>query len=198
MSRNLTIETRSGSGIGPFLDDIARLRIEVFREFPYLYDGTPAYEKEYLQAYIQSPRSVAVLVFDGNSVVGVSTAIPLSDETDAFKRPFAEQGYNPDHIFYCGESILKKEYRGQGVYSSFFHEREQHARRSGPFQRICFCAVQRSADHPLKPAGYRPLDEIWGKFGYRKEPGLTTLYSWKDVNKDQEDEKKMVFWIKDL
>ena len=37
----MTVEIKSLSGIDatPYLDDLARLRIEVFRAFPYLYDG---------------------------------------------------------------------------------------------------------------------------------------------------------------
>ena len=33
----------------PYLEDVAHLRIAVFREFPYLYDGDPGYEARYLQ-----------------------------------------------------------------------------------------------------------------------------------------------------
>lgn len=34
---DLAIKTVIGDGIKPFLSDIARLRIDIFREFPYLY-----------------------------------------------------------------------------------------------------------------------------------------------------------------
>jgi hypothetical protein len=33
------------------------LRIRVFRDHPYLYNGDPAYERTYLEAYIQSPAT---------------------------------------------------------------------------------------------------------------------------------------------
>ncbi len=32
----------SGSQIAPYIDELAQLRITVFREFPYLYDGDEA------------------------------------------------------------------------------------------------------------------------------------------------------------
>jgi len=196
--RNLKIKTVIGEDISPHLPEIARLRIDVFRDFPYLYDGDPAYEQEYLETYIRSPRSLVVLVLEEPNVVGVSTGIPLDDETEEFQKPFIEQGIDPANVFYCGESLLLPEFRGRGIYKIFFREREEHARRLQQFHTICFCAVKRPNNHPLKPSGYQPLDSVWKSFGYRKKPKLTTLYSWKDVHREQEDEKTMVFWMKNL
>ena len=48
----------SGTAVAPYLDDVARLRIAVFREWPYLYAGDAAYEATYLQAYARTPRGV--------------------------------------------------------------------------------------------------------------------------------------------
>lgn len=198
MKKELQIDIFYGAGIKPFISEIASLRIEIFREYPYLYDGSIDYEKNYLRTYTQSGDSLAVLVFDNDKIVGVSTGLPLRDETDEFQKPFIENGYNPDSIFYCGESILKREYRGQGVYSRFFEEREQHAKKLGGFNTICFCGVVREDNHPLKPNNYQPLDPVWRKFGYSKEPNLTTTYVWKDLNEEKESGKKMVFWVKEI
>ena len=35
-------------------DDLARLRIEVFRDFPYLYEGDLDYERQYLSTFMMS------------------------------------------------------------------------------------------------------------------------------------------------
>jgi len=198
MPDSLTIKSVTGRGIEKYLHDLATLRIEVFREFPYLYDGSLEYEKRYLETYIRSDQSIAVLVLDGDTVVGASTGLPMADETEEFQRPFKENVYNVDTIFYCGESILKKKYRGRGLYRSMFEGREQHATDPGNFSTICFCAVQRSDDHPLRPENYQPLDPVWEKFGYRKQPELTTKYHWKDINEESESDKTMVFWVKEL
>ncbi|HBF93820.1 MAG TPA: GNAT family N-acetyltransferase, partial [Marinobacter adhaerens] len=42
----VSIRRLSGDQIKPYLDDLARLRIEVFRHFPYLYDGDMDYERK--------------------------------------------------------------------------------------------------------------------------------------------------------
>jgi GNAT superfamily N-acetyltransferase len=180
------------------IDEIARLRIEVFRDFPYLYDGDTEYEKKYLRPYIDSNRSVCVLVFDGKKVVGASTCIPLDDENEVFKKPFKRHGENIDRIFYFGESVLQKEYRGQGLGVEFFRLRENAALSYPHIRKAVFCAVERPMDHPLKPRDYVPLDSFWQKRGYRKREELFTHLSWQDIDKTFEDHKKMVFWEKEL
>lgn len=198
MSDSITIKTLSGREILEYLGDLARLRIEVFRDFPYLYDGTPDYEEHYLQTYIASADSVVVLALDGSRVIGASTGLPMEHETDEFRKPFVDHGYDPRRIFYCGESVLQHGYRGRGVYKHFFTGREGHARRLGRFDHCAFCCVQRPADHPLRPVDFAPLDPIWTKFGYVRHPELMTSYRWKDIDESQETEKPMMFWLKSL
>ncbi len=194
----IKLQTLTGSDINPYIDDLAQLRIEVFRSFPYLYDGDMAYERKYIDTYSRSPRSLFVLARDGDRVVGAATGIPMADETKEFKQPFIDHGYNPEAIFYFGESVLLPAYRGQGIGVAFFEHREGYARDLGTFTHCCFCAVERPADHPLRPAGYQPLDGFWQNRGYRKAPELNTTYRWKDVGEDVETAKPMTFWLRAL
>ncbi|MGF1525236.1 MAG: GNAT family N-acetyltransferase [Candidatus Competibacterales bacterium] len=187
----------SGADLAPHIPDLARLRIEVFRDFPYLYHGSLAYEEKYLQTYLQSPRSMVVLVQDGERVVGASTGVPLADEDPAFQQPFISSSFDLAQVFYCGESVLHPDYRGRGIYRRFFQAREDHARRGG-FGICAFCAVVRPDDHPRRPADYAPLDPIWRRFGYQRRPDLTTAFPWRDLDEDRESEKPMVFWLKAL
>lgn len=186
-----------GDTIEPFLDDVARLRITVFRDWPYLYDGTMAYESEYLQTYSASPESLFILVFDGERVIGASTGLPMADESDEFKRPFRAHGYDAERIFYFGESVLLPTYRGHGFGVRFFAEREAYARELGRFDHTAFCAVERPPDHPRRPADFTPLDRFWQRRGYIKHPELKTEYSWKDLDEPDETSKPMVFWLKE-
>ncbi|MDD1614501.1 MAG: GNAT family N-acetyltransferase [Methylococcaceae bacterium] len=196
MPKDIRIERYSGAALQRYISELARLRIEVFRDFPYLYDGDYDYEKKYLQLYIDTPESVVVLAFDGDKVVGASTAIPMKYETDQLKKPFIEHGYNLDDVFYCSESVLNKDYRGLGLGVRFFEQREAHAEDLGGFKTITFCCVERPLDHPRRPANYVPLDKFWNKRGYYKHPELTTTYSWKDLDEPQETPKPMTFWLK--
>jgi hypothetical protein len=200
MSQGLTFRRFSGSdsGLAAHLDELARLRIAVFREFPYLYDGSLAYEQQYLQTYLNEPDSIVVLVYDGDTAVGATTGIPMQAETPEFQQPFLENGHDPARIFYCAESVLLPAYRGRGVYPRFFAEREGHALSLNRFDWSCFCCVERPLDHPLRPADHVPLDRIWSKFGYTRHPELATTYAWKDLDEAEESKKPMVFWLKRL
>jgi len=194
----LTLKRLSGDELVKYIPELAQLRIQVFRDWPYLYDGDLAYEEKYLQTYIQAPNSVIVLAFDGDKVVGASTGIPLKYETDEVKKPFIDAGYDVDKVFYCGESVLISSYRGQGAGVAFFDHREAQAREIGGFDYSCFCGVQRPDDHPARPADYVPLDNFWRKRGYEKHPELNTTFSWKELDEDQESPKPMTFWMKKL
>ncbi|MBZ4202415.1 MAG: GNAT family N-acetyltransferase [Methylovulum sp.] len=196
MMTTVHIKRLSGEDLIPYINDLARLRIEVFRAFPYLYDGSVAYEKKYLQTYIDNPASVMVLALDGDTVVGASTAIPMQYETMELKQPFIEQGYDLEQVFYCSESVLNSQYRGLGIGVRFFEEREAHASSLGGFKHITFCCVERPSNHPLKPVDYVSLERFWEKRGYRKHPELHTTYCWKDVDRDEETPKPMTFWLK--
>ena len=59
---------RRGWHLVETLEDVARLRITVFRDYPYLYDGNAKYEAEYLAVYAKSPRSIFVLALDGEEL----------------------------------------------------------------------------------------------------------------------------------
>lgn len=190
------IKRLSGEDLIPYINDLARLRIEVFRAFPYLYDGSLAYEKKYLQTYIDNPASVMVLALDGEQVVGASTAIPMKFETTELKQPFIDHGYDLEQVFYCSESVLNTQYRGLGIGVRFFEEREAHAKELGGFKHITFCCVERPSHHPLRPVDYVSLEAFWQKRGYRKHPELHTTYCWKDVDSVDETPKPMTFWLK--
>ncbi|CAG1022842.1 hypothetical protein DOJK_01936 [Patescibacteria group bacterium] len=196
MSKNIRIERWSGKALEQYIPELARLRIEVFRDFPYLYDGDYDYEKKYLKTHIESPSSVIVLAFDGDKVVGASTAMAMCDEAEEMQRPFIENGYDLNDIFYCSESVLNKDYRGLGIGVRFFEEREAHAKELGGFKYIAFCCVERPENHPRRPANHVPLDAFWTKRGYVKHPELKTSYSWKDLDDTEETPKPMTFWLK--
>lgn len=193
-----SIQRLSGGATNAFLPELARLRIRVFRDYPYLYEGSADYEEKYLQAYANVPDSVMVLARDGEAVVGASSGLPLSAETPNVIEPFTARGYDPTRIFYYGESVLLPEYRGLGLGKRFFAEREAHVRELEWFDIVCFCAVERPVDHPRRPLDYRPLDDLWNRQGFVRHPELRTTFSWRDLDETTESPKPMVFWLKRL
>ena len=186
-----------GAELEPALDDVARLRIEVFRAYPYLYDGDFDYERSYLEPYRSSAGAIVVGAFENKRLVGAATGTPLADHAKDFAAAFEGTGIALETVFYCAESVLLPEYRGQGIGHAFFEYREGHARSLG-FEKCAFCGVVRPEDHPLKPEGYAPLDPFWRKRGYAPMEGVMAAFSWKDLGETQESEKRLQFWIRDI
>jgi GNAT superfamily N-acetyltransferase len=195
---SLHFQTFEGPDITTVFEPLAMLRMAVFRDFPYLYEGTLEYELDYLKTYAASERALMFAAYDGEKMVGATTCIPLSDETEEVQAPFLAAGIPLSEVFYFGESILLQAYRGLGIGHRFFDSRESHASKFGTYRLTCFCAVDRPADHPLRPAAYRPLDDFWAKRGYQKEPALTTCFSWPDLGEHHSSPKTMVYWIRPL
>ena len=193
---SLALRSYVGPAIAPHVDALARLRIEVFRDFPYLYDGDLDYERRYLAGYAQGD-TILVAAFDGDTMVGASTGMPLSDHADDFASAFDGSGIDLSSAFYCAESVLLSPFRGQGAYAGFFTHRERHARALG-FTYATFCGVIRPDIHSLRPAGYQPLDPVWRRFGYAPLDGVVAHFRWRDIGEDAETGKPLQFWIKRL
>lgn len=197
MSLALRIEPLRGAQIATQLEALAAVRIAVFREWPYLYDGTLAYEQQYLETYLRCQRSLVLLAWDGARCIGASTVLPLADAEAAAQAPFASGGHPIARIDYFGESVILPSHRGRGLGVKFFELREAHARELG--LSICaFCAVERPVDHPARPGDYVPNDAFWTRRGYRKVPELQTSFSWPDIGDAQSTAKAMSVWMRAL
>ncbi len=184
-----------GAEVVPHLAAVAALRMQVFRDFPYLYDGDADYERNYLATYAQSADSVFVLALEGEAVVGASTGIPLAQDGAAFQTPFRQRGLPVSAVFYFGESVVLPTYRGRGLGHAFFDARETHARELG-FTMTAFCAVDRADDDPRRPAEYQPNDAFWRKRGYARQPGMTMRLAWRKVGSDRETGNDLTFWLR--
>lgn len=170
-----------GAEVGLFLPDLARLRIGVFQEWPYLYAGNEAYERAYLEVYARSPDSVFALAMDGGRIVGASSGLPLADDAEAFRAPFEAAGFDIARVFYFGESVLLPDYRGRGLGHAFFDAREAHAAALGRFDWTAFCAVDRDASDPRRPPGDRGNEALWGKRGYVRRDDLRCTLGWPEA-----------------
>jgi len=193
----LTVAPVTGEGLAGVIPDLARLRIAVFRDFPYLYDGDVAYEANYLADFAAAEGAVVVVARDGPEIVGAATAAPLAAQDAAWQAPLADAGFDVERIFYFGESVLLEDYRGRGVGHAFFDHREAQARAWGA-ATTAFCSVIRAPDHPARPDAYRPLDGFWRKRGYAPLGGVTARFDWKTVDGAAEEPHQLQYWTRSL
>jgi|TARA_R100000049_G_C1957434_1_gene117831 GNAT superfamily N-acetyltransferase len=192
---SLTIRRLVHHELQSAIDDLARLRIEVFAAWPYLYRGDLDYEATYLREFLAARDSVLVAAYDGKRIVGAATASPMSAQKAEIRGPFETIGRDTSDIFYFGESVLLPEYRGQGVGHAFFDQREAHAANCGA-RSTAFVAVIRPDEHPLRPHDYVPLHAFWKRRGYASIDGLSTTLAWQDIGEEEETLKSMQFWVR--
>jgi len=186
-----------GDSLLPWLDTLGDLRIRVFREFPYLYEGSLNYEREYLKRYMTAKDALVVIVTDAQGdAIGGTTCLPLAEECEEFQQGFMQAGADVSKIFYFGESVLLPAWRGRGIGKLFFDRREAHARKLG-YQTTTFCAVDRPDDDPRRPSDYRPLDGFWMSRGYEKQVGLKARFAWREVGQVEETDQTLTFWTRE-
>ncbi|MFM2409462.1 MAG: hypothetical protein RL481_290 [Pseudomonadota bacterium] len=176
---------------------LAALRIEIFRSWPYLYDGTVEYEETYLQEFAQERGSVLVIAEHGKQIIGAATASPMMGQKAEFRDAVEAYGLDVGALFYFGESVLLPAYQGKGVGHAFFDAREAAARAAGA-RAATFCSIIRPECHRLKPATARDLTPFWRSRGYAPVEGLTCQFDWKDVDHPSETPHPMQFWMREL
>ncbi|WP_137124417.1 GNAT family N-acetyltransferase [Roseomonas sp. HF4] len=193
---HLRFETLHGDRLRAWLPRLAGLRIAVFREWPYLYEGEAGYEETYLAAYADSPGAAVIAALDGDRTVGCATCQPMAEATPRVRDAFAARGMDPARWCYFGESVLLPDYRGRGAGVRFFEMREAHARGLG-LEAAAFCAVTRNDNDPRRPAGYVPLDAFWRKRGYARRADISVVFDWREVGDDRATLHALGFWAKD-
>lgn len=189
----LRIETFAQGRATPLIPALSRLRMAVFRDWPYLYDGSEAEEAEYLAPFLAAPSAALVVAFDGEIPVGCATCLALTEADADIAAPFAAMGLDPADHFYFGESVLLPQYRGRGAGVAFFAAREAHALAASACSYATFCSVRRPDTHPLKPQGATTLHDFWRHRGYAPVPGLACTMRWHQLG-EGEVENTLDFW----
>jgi hypothetical protein len=88
----VAIKPLTGHQIAIAVADLASLRITVFADWPYLYDGDLAYEEDYLREFAEAQDAVLVLARDGERAVGAATASPMMARSRSSAPPSRNAG----------------------------------------------------------------------------------------------------------
>ena len=184
-----------GEEARPYFSSMAKLRIEIFRYYPYLYEGTESDESLYLETYFKAKDSFILLVKYENNFVGMTSCIRASEEETNFQIPFNNIGLDPNQILYLGESVLLEKFRGLGIGKMYFQEREKFGLSIG-IQQFAFCSVLLPENHHLRPKDYQDLSNFWKLRGYFPREDLITRYDWTDKGNTHKTTKLMQYWMK--
>lgn len=193
---NINFQSLKGPEAKEYIGELAQLRMQVFHEWPYIYEGSLQYEKKYLATYFKSSNSFVCLARDQDKIIGASTAVWLPDADENSKRPFLDLKIDLSTVCYFGESVLLPKYRGKGIGLQFMQRREEFAQQLKSVNLCAFCAVKRPKYHPMRPKDYKSLETFWQRYGFIKQPQVTTEFSWQDIGDSEETKKPMEFWFK--
>ena len=194
---SITEHILTGTAVEDFLNDIASLRIEIFREFPYLYDGRREDELHYLKLYSVTPESFVIIINDGEKVAGAATGMPLCHETTELVEPFSGTSYPVDEIFYVGELLFYPEHRNRGMGMQLVRMVEEQIRSYSTYRYLTCATVVRPDDHPMRPTDYIPIDRFLAHTGFSLLPGITTSFTWLETDGVRRCHP-MNFWIKEM
>lgn len=194
----LSYKSVTGKEILDWIIPLAELRINVFKDWPYLYVGSVENEKRYLSRYVNAQKSFVIMALNGHKVIGASTCIWLPEESDAeIQKAFTDHNFKLEEVVYFGESVLLSEYRGFGIGSEFMKAREEFA-VSCSAKYAAFCSVIRPDDHPLKPSSSRSLEDFWKRRNFVKQEHMFCEMSWNDIDQNSESTKRLQFWVKKI
>lgn len=186
----------------PLLPFVAALRIKIFREYPYLYEGDFIEEMEDLRNCSQKSHNAVAIACHNNIPIGFLYGIPLTEFASHFENPvvdlFKEKKLAPETCYYFADIIILPEHRGNHLSKKLFDTLETYAQEQG------YCSASFITEshefHPLKPVDYKSLDPLWNSLNYKKT-GLVSHGSWQTHKADGTIVKELHvadIWFKNL
>ncbi|MBK7963087.1 MAG: GNAT family N-acetyltransferase [Bdellovibrionales bacterium] len=191
-----------GAEILPQIETVSQLRIQEFKNYPYLYVGTKEYEENYLRGFATDPKSCLAIARMDGEVAGIATAMPLKSDADILKdveKVFAEAGEQIELYYYFGEFIVLSKYRRLGISMRIEKDLEAIA-RSQKFSKLCLSTVVREQNDSRRPPDYKATDSVWSKMGFFVTR-LKIEYHWPTIQEDGrvvDTINSMRFWEKVL
>jgi GNAT superfamily N-acetyltransferase len=193
----ITEQLLSGDTARAVVDSLASLRLTIFREYPYLYDGKREDELTYVRIYADTADACVIVAEADGDVIGAATGIPLKNEDEQMLRAFVRSGIDTEERYYVGELLCYPEYRGKGLGTRLLARMETHVRSLERYRSLVCATVIRPDDDPSIPAGYISIRCFLDHHGFRMLPAVTAIFSWLETD-GVVREHPMQFWIKEL
>jgi GNAT superfamily N-acetyltransferase len=193
-TQNITFEVVKGAQIKSIEQSFANLRISIFREYPYLYQGDLLTEKQYFDMF--GDNTICVIAKDGSAIVGIIIGTPLQEVFKRLLEPLTEAPI--EKMFYLADILVLKSYRGQQIGHTLYQLFEKEVQKTGLFTNILIREIFKSPDDPKKPSDYYSLDLFWNKKGFKKMEGITQQDQWKAIGDDDLSFHTMIYQEKKI
>lgn len=193
----ITEQLLTGATIADGLNDMATLRLDIFEEYPYLYQGDREDELNYLSTYADAPDACAILAYDGSSIIGAATGMPIIHEAEQMRDAFAGTTLPFNEIYFVGELLFRPAYRNCGLGRKLLGRLESHIRSLDSYHKLTCATVERPDDHPLRPRNFIPITRFLARTGFVRLPGVSTHFRWRETDGIKRDHC-MQFWSKEL
>jgi len=190
----VTFQVLKGTQIKLIEKSFADLRITIFREYPYLYEGDLPTEKQYFAMF--GDNTLCIIAKDRSKVVGMIIGTPLQDIFKRLLEPLAEVSI--EKMFYLADILVVKSYRGQRIGHTLFELFEKEVRKIGCFTSIIIREILKSPGDQAKPSDYRSLDSFWDKRGFKKMEGISQQEQWTVIGDDTTSSHTMIYQVKNL
>ena len=193
------MKTLLGQEILSHIREISDITMNVFKEYPYLYEGTEQEQWEYVdKRYCKQPNSVVCMASREGRLVGVVMGVPMNQAPLKYQTPFLNQGIDLSKLFYIGEMTILQGHRQTGVRQKLCEELKSHILKKGFYECITFCEIVRPHDDPKRPKNYHDHDRAWESLGFVKDNTRKTVSAWNENGGTQEIDHTMVYWLLDL
>ena len=187
----------TSSNIESCLEPLAALRLEIFREYPYLYEGLREDELCYLKSYVAAPDACVILSQESGTIEGAVTGMPLIHEDAQMLSAFTENSLDVEGFYYVGELLLYQAFRNRGLGSKLLGQMEAHIRSLGKYCKLTCATLERPDDNPARPLESTPITRFLAHSCFVMLPGVTTQFPWRETD-GVKREHLMQFWVKEL
>lgn len=202
MQSTYSVRLVTGKELIHLTDFIARQRVECYKGYPYLYDGTIEGQRQELAWYFSIAQVAVVVAYFDQTPVACVSGIPLTPYMDHHFADFAHicniNGIDANKHYHIAEVEVLPEHRGHGLVRSMIEKLESYAKDLG-FSCISL-ASESHEHHPLKPKDYRDADSMWQKLGFNKTD-MFIHFSWETTQlqgPSKMQDHAMSYWMKQL
>jgi GNAT superfamily N-acetyltransferase len=194
----MTIQVLRGQELLSNIPEFAKLRLTIFREYPYLYEGDPALEKSYLSLFASSSDAFFIVAKIKNQVVGAISGLPLDVAQKEIRDVFHQSAIETGEYYALCEIIVLKEHRNKKIGSVLYKEFENQLLKMKRYKKVVLWQIVRAQGDLKRPNDYFSLDNFWCKKGFIKHPEFICYIHWKEISDKEESSHRFEFWIKEL